>query len=177
MGMENRAPTPDELEKMKALVKEAMDQGASGFSTGLIYTPGSYSKTDEVIELAKVVAPYGGIYHTHIRNERDKLIEAVKEAIQISENAGLPAHISHFKVMGRANWGLVKEACAVIEAARARGLKITADQYPYRFTNGISIFPARPPDGLGSGAPSERVPQPTSPGSSTAGRRGARRSL
>jgi N-acyl-D-aspartate/D-glutamate deacylase len=157
MGMENRAPTPDELEKMKALVKEAMDQGASGFSTGLIYTPGSYSKTDEVIELAKVVAPYGGIYHTHIRNERDKLIEAVKEAIQISETAGLPTHISHFKVMGRANWGLVKEACAVIEAAQARGLKITADQYPYRFTNGYPYSPLVPRAGWASGTPSERV--------------------
>jgi len=136
LGMENRDPTPDELEKMKALVKEAMDQGASGLSTGLIYLPGSYAKTPEVIELAKVVAPYGGIYHTHIRNERNNLLKAVGEAIEISEKAGLPAHISHFKVMGKANWGLVKDACDVIEAARSRGLTITADQYPYRFTNG-----------------------------------------
>lgn len=157
MGMENRAPTPDELAKMKALVKEAMDQGASGFSTGLIYTPGSYAKTDEVIELAKVVAPYGGIYHTHIRNERDKLIEAVKEAIQIAETAGLPAHISHFKAMGRANWGLVKEACAVIEAAQAKGLKITADQYPYRFANGTPYSPLIPRAVWASGAASERI--------------------
>jgi len=157
MGMENRAPTPDELEKMKALVKEAMDQGASGLSTGLIYTPGSYSKTDEVIALAQVVAPYGGIYHTHIRNERDKLIEAVKEAIQISDKAGLRAHISHFKVMGRANWGLVKEACAVIEAAQARGLKITADQYPYRFSNGSPYSPLVPRAVWTSGSPSERL--------------------
>ncbi len=157
MGMENRAPTPAELEKMKWLVKEAMDQGASGFSTGLIYTPGSYSKTDEVIALAKVVAPYGGIYHTHIRNERDKLIEAVKEAIQISETAGLPAHISHFKAMGRANWGLVKEACAVIEAAQARGLRITADQYPFRFSNGNPYSPLVPRATWASGSASERL--------------------
>lgn len=136
LGMENRDPTPQELEKMKALVKEAMDQGAYGLSTGLIYLPGSYAKTPEIIELAKVVAPYGGIYHTHIRNERNNLLKSVGEAIEISEKAGLPAHISHFKVMGRANWGLVKEACAVIEAARGKGLTITADQYPYRFTNG-----------------------------------------
>jgi N-acyl-D-amino-acid deacylase len=136
LGMENREPTPEELEKMKALVKEAMDQGASGLSTGLIYLPGAYAKTNEIIELAKVVAPYGGIYHTHIRNERNLLLTAVREAIEISEKAGLPAHISHFKVMGRANWGLVKEACAVIEDARAKGTKITADQYPYPFTNG-----------------------------------------
>jgi len=136
LGMENRDPTPEELEKMKALVKEAMDQGAYGLSTGLIYRPGTYAKTPEIIELAKVVAPYGGIYHTHIRNERNNLLQAVSEAVEISEKAGLPAHISHFKVMGRANWGLVKEACEIIEAARGKGLTITADQYPYRFTNG-----------------------------------------
>jgi len=136
LGRENRAPTPDELEKMKALVREAMDQGASGLSTGLIYLPGSYSKTEEIIELAKVVSPYGGIYHTHIRNERNRLLEAIKEAIEISEKSGARAHISHFKVMGKANWGLVKQACSIIEAARAKNLKITADQYPYPFTNG-----------------------------------------
>lgn len=136
MGMDNRAPTAEELEKMKALVGEAMEQGASGISTGLIYVPGSYGKTDEVIELVKVVAPYGGIYHTHVRNERDKLPEAVKEAVEISEKTGVPAHIAHFKVMGKANWGLVKEACRLIEEARSRGLKITADQYPYEFASG-----------------------------------------
>jgi len=136
LGRENRAPTADELERMKALVREAMEQGASGLSTGLIYLPGSYSKTDEIIELAKVVAPYGGIYHTHIRNERNRLLDAIKEAIEISEKSGARAHISHFKVMGKANWGLVKQACSIIEDARAKSLKITADQYPYPFTNG-----------------------------------------
>lgn len=136
LGMENRAPTPEELEKMKALVKEAMDQGACGLSTGLIYRPGTYAQTDEVIELVKLIAPYGGIYHTHIRDERDKLLEAVKEAIEISRQSGAPAHISHFKVMGKKNWGLVRNACALIEEARASGLQITADQYPYRFSSG-----------------------------------------
>jgi N-acyl-D-aspartate/D-glutamate deacylase len=136
LGMENRAPTPEEMAKMKALVQEAMEQGASGLSTGLIYLPGSYSKTDEIIELTKVVAPYGGIYHSHVRNERNRLIDAIKEAIEISEKSGARAHISHFKVMGKANWGLVGQACSVIEEARARNLKITADQYPYPFTNG-----------------------------------------
>jgi len=144
LGMENRAPTPAELEVMKALVREAMDQGAYGLTTGLIYLPGSYAKTDEIVELAKVAAPYGGIYHTHVRNERDKLLEAVREAIEISEKAGVPVHISHFKVMGRPNWGLVKEACALIEAAQARGVKITADQYPYRFANGDPYAPLVP---------------------------------
>ncbi len=136
MGMENRAPTPEELEKMKTLVKEAMDQGAYGISTGLIYLPGQYSKTDEVVELVKVVSPYRGIYHTHIRDERDKLLEAVREAIEISKQTNVPAHISHFKVMGKDNWGLVKEACALIEQANSAGLTITADQYPYQFSNG-----------------------------------------
>ncbi len=136
MGMDNREPAAAELDKMKALVKEAMEQGASGISTGLIYVPGSFSKTDEVIELVKVVAPYKGIYHTHMRNEREKLLEAIKEAIEISEKTGVRAHISHFKVLGKSNWGLSKEACQLIEDARARGLTITADQYPYRFSNG-----------------------------------------
>lgn len=136
MGMENREPTPEELEKMKDLVREAMEQGAYGLSTGLIYLPGIFAKTDEIIELAKVIAPYGGIYHTHIRDERDKLLDAVREAIEISEKSGAPVHISHFKVMEKKNWGSVKEACAVIEEARARGVKVTADQYPYQFTDG-----------------------------------------
>jgi N-acyl-D-aspartate/D-glutamate deacylase len=136
MGMENRAPTPEELEKMKALVKEAMDQGAHGLSTGLIYLPGRYSKTDEVIELAKVVSPYKGIYHTHIRDERNRLLDAVQEAIEISKQANVPAHISHFKVMGKDNWGLVREACTILEQANTAGLTITADQYPYQFSNG-----------------------------------------
>jgi N-acyl-D-amino-acid deacylase len=135
LGMENRAPTPEELEKMKALVREALEQGACGLSTGLIYLPGSYARTDEIIELAKVVASYGGIYHTHIRNERERLLEAISEAITIGEKAGLPVHISHFKVLGKANWGLVQKAAALIEEARARGLKVTADQYPFRFSN------------------------------------------
>jgi len=135
MGLEDRAPTPDELERMKALVKEAMDQGAVGISTGLIYRPGLYAKTDEILELVKVVAPYGGIYHSHVRNERDQLLEAIGECIAIAEGAGVRANISHFKVMRKANWGLVQEAIRTIEAARARGLEITADQYPYRFSN------------------------------------------
>ncbi len=136
MGMEDREPTPEELEDMKALVKEAMEQGAHGLSTGLEYLPGSYGSTDEVIELVKVIAPYGGIYHTHMRNEAEELIEAVKEAIEISEKSGAPVHISHFKAVGRTNWGLVKESCAIIEEAQARGLQVTADQYPYRFSSG-----------------------------------------
>ena len=130
MGMEDRKPTPEELEEMKALVRKAMEQGAHGISTGLIYSPGAYAETEEVLELVKVVAPYGGIYHSHIRNEQDKLCDTVQEAIDISEKSSVPTHISHFKVMGQPNWGLVKKACALIEEARARELKISVDQYP-----------------------------------------------
>ncbi len=136
MGMEDREPTPEELEEMKALVQEAMEQGAHGLSTGLEYLPGRYGNTDEVIELVKVIAPYGGIYHTHMRNEGEELLEAVQEAIEISEKSGAPVHISHFKAVAKINWGHVKEACAIIEEARARGIKVTADQYPYRFSSG-----------------------------------------
>ena len=133
MGLENHTPTPDELTRMKALVREAMEQGAYGISTGLEYEPGSFADTDEIIALVAEITPYGGIYHTHIRNEEDKLIEAVKEAIEICEKTGARTHISHLKVIGKPYWGSVKEACALIEEARARGLKITADQYPYRY--------------------------------------------
>jgi N-acyl-D-aspartate/D-glutamate deacylase len=99
----------------------------------LEYRPGSFAKTDEIIQLVKVIEPYGGIYHTHMRNEEDKLLEAIGEAIEISKMSGAPAHISHFKAAGKDNWGSVKEACALIERARAKGLRITADQYPYQF--------------------------------------------
>lgn len=144
MGYDDREPTQEELEKMKALVREAMEQGASGISTGLIYAPGSHAKTEEVIALVKEVGPFGGIYHSHIRNEREKLLEAVGELIEISEKTGVRAHISHFKVMGKPNWGLVEKACAMIERARARGLEITADQYPFRFSNTSPYTPLVP---------------------------------
>ncbi|MFC1726379.1 amidohydrolase family protein [candidate division KSB1 bacterium] len=146
MGNENRAPTAEELDKMKILVKEAMEQGAYGLSTGLIYEPGRFSKTDEVIELVKEIVPYGGIYHSHIRNEWDNHIPAVKEAINIGKITGAPVHISHFKIMGVKNWGNINKACELIEEARAAGMKITADQYPYRFTNTtpyMSLIPRR----------------------------------
>jgi N-acyl-D-amino-acid deacylase len=140
MGFDDRDPTKEELEKMKALVKEAMDQGATGISTGLNYRPGKYAQTEEVIELAKVIAPYGGVYYTHIRNEEDKHLAAVKEAIEIGEKAGIPVHISHFKIKGFQNWGKLKDSCEEIENARDRGLKVTADIYPYRF---VTEYPYR----------------------------------
>lgn len=146
MGTENREPTVEELEQMKALVKEAMEQGSYGLSTGLIYAPGRFSKTDEIIELVKEIVPYGGIYHTHIRSESDQLIEAVKEAIEIGEKTGAPVHISHFKAINFKHWGKVKETCQLVEAAQARGLNVTADQYPYPFSNGnpyITLIPEK----------------------------------
>ena len=133
VGEDERKATPEETEKMKALVREAMDQGAFGISTSLDYIPGKYADTDEVVEIVKAVAPYGGIYDTHMRKEEGKLLEAVKEVIEIAERSGVSANISHFKVGGKKYWGLSREACALIEKARARGLKITADQYPYRY--------------------------------------------
>ncbi len=135
IGMENRDSTPEEMDKMKLLVKEGMDAGAFGLSTGLIYAPSSFAKTDEIIELMKIVAQYGGIYHSHIRNERDKLLDAIQEAIEISEKTGSPSHISHFKILGKDNWGLSTRACELIEKARKRNIKITADQYPFPFAN------------------------------------------
>jgi N-acyl-D-aspartate/D-glutamate deacylase len=102
----------------------------------LIYVPSSYGKTDEVIELVKVIAPYGGIHHTHIRGEDKRLISAVEEAVEIAKQTGAAVHISHFKAIGRKNWGSVEQACALIEQARKNNLKITADQYPYRFSSG-----------------------------------------
>jgi len=140
MGFDDRDPTKEELEKMKILVKEAMDQGATGISTGLNYRPGKYAQTEEVIELAKVIAPYGGVYYTHIRDEGDKHLVSVIEAIEIGEKAGIPVHISHFKIKGFHNWGKLKDSCEEIENARNRGLNVTADIYPYRF---VTEYPYR----------------------------------
>ena len=139
MDEENREPTQQELEKMKALVKEAMEQGVYGISANMSYLQRTQEtirrETGEYVELAKVAASYGGQFHPHIRNEQDKLPDAVREAIEISEKSGAPVNISHLKVMGEPNWGgeVIKKACALIEEARARGLKITANQYPYLY--------------------------------------------
>ncbi len=144
MGVENRAPTSEELEEMKQLVERAMQEGAVGLSTGLKYVPGAYSKTDEVVELAKVVADYDGFYATHMRAEGLGLLEAVQEAIEIGRRAKLPVQISHHKVMGKSMWGRSMEPLQLIDEAVRGGLDITMDQYPYTATStGLaSIFPA-----------------------------------
>ncbi len=131
IGLDDRAPTEAELKKMKKALSQAMREGAFGMSTGLIYPPGCYAKTDELIELSKVVAKYGGIYTSHIRGEGDKLAKSVKEAIKIGEKAGLPVEISHHKAGGKENWGKVKQTLRMMEKARAEGVDVTCDVYPY----------------------------------------------
>lgn len=131
MGTALRAPKPEELEEMKSLADKAMQDGAWGMSTGLIYVPGTYSKTEELIEIAKVVAKHHGIYASHIRGEGTDLLGSVEEALRIGREAKLPVHISHFKSSGRDAWGLVQRAAKQVEAARQQGQIVTADQYPY----------------------------------------------
>jgi N-acyl-D-aspartate/D-glutamate deacylase len=131
MGNVNRPPAPAELAKMEELTARAMKDGACGMATGLIYTPGSYSKTDELIALARVVAEHGGIYASHVRDEGSGLLESFDEILKIGREARLPVHISHIKVTGRANWGLAPDGIARLREARAAGQRVTADQYPY----------------------------------------------
>ncbi|MCS6863650.1 MAG: D-aminoacylase [Gemmataceae bacterium] len=131
MGNTNRAPTADELKKMQQLVEKAMKDGTFGLSTGLIYNPGTYAKTDEIIALAKVVHQYGGLYASHIRNESAGLLDAIEEALTIGRESGCRVHISHIKASGRAAWGTSGRAVALIETARQKGQEVTADQYPY----------------------------------------------
>ena len=131
MGYEKRRPTSMELEQMKRLLAESLEQGAFGMSTGLIYPPSCYAETEEIIELCKVVAKYGGIYASHIRGEEHRLLDSVKEAIEIGEKAKVPVEISHHKAAGRENWGKVKETLRMIEEARGLGVEVTCDVYPY----------------------------------------------
>jgi N-acyl-D-aspartate/D-glutamate deacylase len=135
MKTANRAPTDDELERMKRLVDRGMREGAWGMSTGLIYVPGIFAQTDELVELAKVVASHGGLYVSHIRDEGDDLLDAIAEAIQIGRRANVPVQISHFKSCGVPNWGRIRDAVRMIEEARADGVVVTADQYPYVATS------------------------------------------
>jgi dihydroorotase/N-acyl-D-amino-acid deacylase len=131
MGSVDRRPTGEEMGKMKDLVEQAMREGALGLSSGLIYPPNSFATTDELLELAKVAARYGGIYTSHIRGESDHWKRAVDEAIEIGEKAHLPVQILHFKVDGQSNWGKMAQQIAEVQAARDRGVDITVNQYPY----------------------------------------------
>ena len=141
MGLADRAPSEEELEAMKKLVARAMEQGAIGISTGLKYVPGAYSSTEEVIELSRVAASYGGFYTSHLREEGPGLIEAVQEAIRIAEEADIPVNLTHHKAVGKLMWGKSTETLEMLEKARARGLDITCDQYPYTATStGLAVL-------------------------------------
>jgi N-acyl-D-amino-acid deacylase len=131
MGTANRHATEEELQKMEAIADKAMKEGAVGMSTGLIYIPGTFAPTEEVVRLAKVVSKNGGVYASHIRNEEDKVAEAVNEAIAIGREAKLPVEISHFKVNGQNNWGRSDETLNLVKNARLEGIDVTIDQYPY----------------------------------------------
>jgi N-acyl-D-amino-acid deacylase len=131
MGTANRKATEEELKKMEGLVEEGMKNGAVGFSTGLIYIPGTYSTTDEVVRLAKVAARYKGVYASHMRDEGDSIVQAINEALYIGKEANMPVEISHFKLSGQQNWGRSKETVSMITRAREEGIDVTIDQYPY----------------------------------------------
>ncbi len=131
MGFEMRQARSGELDAMRAYVREAMQAGALGLSTGLVYPPGTFAATDEIVALAREVKPFGGIYTSHIRNEANRLIEAIDEAIHIGEEAQLPVQISHCKAAGSTNWGKGAALVQTIRDARARGLDVSGDQYPY----------------------------------------------
>ena len=138
VGLEDRQATPEQMGQMKALVREAMEAGAIGLSTSLIYPPAVFASEAEITELAKVAGEYGGRYYTHMRNEGDRLLEAIDEALRIGRAAGTPVHIFHLKTAGRANWGKMDLAIARIQAARAAGEEVAADIYPY-VNNGLGI--------------------------------------
>lgn len=151
IGEEDRAPTPAELAEMERLVDQAMRDGAHGLSTALIYPPGIYASTEELVALAKVAARHGGVYSTHMRNESAELLAAIDESLHIGEAAGIPVHIYHLKAAGRENWPLMQQAVERIEAARQRGLQVTADIYPY-VRNGLGLVALIPPHHFAQGA-------------------------
>src|SRR5262245_13776005 len=131
LGYEDRAPTAAELDSMRALVRQAMEEGALGIGSSLIYAPAFYARTEELIELCKAAAPYGGMYISHMRSEGNRLLQSVDELIRIAREAGVPAEIYHLKAAGAANWGKLDSVIARVERAREQGLQITADMYTY----------------------------------------------
>jgi len=145
IGDVNRKPTAEELDKMRALVEQGMKDGAFGLSSGLFYVPGTFTPTDEVVELAKVAARYGGIYISHMRDEATRVVDSVKETIAIGERGGLPTQVTHHKIIGKTNWGKSIITLRLIDEARARGVDATIDQYPYTASStgiGSALLPA-----------------------------------
>ena len=140
IGYEKRAPTEEELNKMKELIRQAMEEGAMGMSTALIYVPSSHAQTDEIIELAKVVAEYDGMYVSHIRGEGKELLQSVEELITICREADIRSEVYHFKASGLANWDLLDDAIALIDQARSEGLPVTTDMYMYNASStGLNV--------------------------------------
>jgi N-acyl-D-amino-acid deacylase len=150
MGRANRDATEEELKRMKMLTDKAMQDGAVGLSTGLIYIPGTYTKTPEIVSLAKIAAQYNGVYATHMRDEGDSVTQAIEEALTIGREAKIPVEISHFKLSGQHNWGRSKQTVPMIDAARKEGIEVTIDQYPYTASS-TSISTLLPDDVLADG--------------------------
>lgn len=141
MGMDDRAPTDAELDEMRALVDQSMEEGALGLSTGLLYVPANFAETEEIIELAKVASAHGGIYVSHMRNEGSGLIESVAEVIRIADEANIPAQINHHKAVGAGQWGWSERTLAMIDSANSAGLTVVHDLYPYTASStGSSIL-------------------------------------
>lgn len=138
LGEGDIEPTPAQLEEMKALVRRGMEMGAVGVSIALIYPPAVYASTEEITELARVAGEYGGVYFTHLRNESHDVLGAIREALAIGARAGVPVHIYHLKAAGQDNWPLMNQAIALVDSARAEGMDVTADVYPY-IRNGIGL--------------------------------------
>ncbi|MSQ94528.1 MAG: D-aminoacylase [Gemmataceae bacterium] len=146
MGNANRASTKNELKMMEDLVDQGMKDGAWGLATGLIYNPGTYATTDELIALARIAATHKGLYASHIRNENTEVLAAIEEILEIARRAGLRVHISHIKVSGRTAWGKAPDVIALIRRARQDGIEVTADQYPYIASStslSATVIPAR----------------------------------
>jgi len=161
MGTENRRATPEELDQMRALARQAMEDGAFGMSTGLFYVPGNYAPTEEVIELAKVVGALGGIHTSHMRDEAADVVASVRETIRIGEEGHLPTQVTHHKIIGKSNWGLSVETLRLVEEARGRGVDATIDVYPYTAssTGTGALFPQWAQAG-GAAALKERLAAP-----------------
>lgn len=156
MGTANRQPTEGELQQMEALVEKAMKDGAVGLSTGLIYIPGTYSTSAEIIRLAKVAARYKGLYASHMRSEGDSVVPAIREALLVGREAGLPVEISHFKLSGQQNWGRSTETLPLVIRAREEGIEVTIDQYPYTASS-TSLSTLLPEEVLSDGQDSVRA--------------------
>lgn len=156
MGRANRDATDQEQLQMEQLVEKAMRDGAVGLSTGLIYIPGTFSKTPEIIGLAKKAAAFGGVYATHMRDEGDSVTQAIEEALTIGREASIPVQLSHFKLSGQQNWGRSKTTIAMVEQARAQGMDVTIDQYPYTASS-TSINTLIPDEILADGQDSIRA--------------------